>query len=166
MEVERPTGLKADAMELDAAGPRGGAPAPPTDDAPTDDGDLYTRLKALQRQLEFYEIQVGAVWGRVGGWAQAGGGESKHVARCAHRCVLRVCSAPSLTRLPPHTHTTGGVHSRGAALPEARAAARAGGGEADSVRCDWEEGMVGWGEGVSAVVRGRSLDCGSLGTLA
>ena len=34
------------------------APSSTTDSAAAD-GDLYTRLKALQRQLEFLEIQVG-----------------------------------------------------------------------------------------------------------
>ena len=35
-----------------------------TTDSAAPEGDLYTRLKALQRQLEFYEIQVS---GLVGG---------------------------------------------------------------------------------------------------
>jgi hypothetical protein len=40
---------KADAMQVDAAG----APAS------AEEEDLFTRLKGLQRQLEFLDIQVG-----------------------------------------------------------------------------------------------------------
>jgi hypothetical protein len=59
MEVERPLPLKAgDGMDLDPGAPRD------CDDGGGDEGDLYSRLKALQRQLEFYEIQVS---GLVGG---------------------------------------------------------------------------------------------------
>ncbi len=62
MEVERPLPPKGDGMDVDAG--CGGASTGPSHGAsPAEDaagGDLYTRLKQLQRQLELTEIQASA----------------------------------------------------------------------------------------------------------
>ena len=39
--------------------------------AEEEDSDLYTRLKTLQRQLEFYEIQVHTSHATIKAWALA-----------------------------------------------------------------------------------------------
>ena len=105
MEVERPAPLKADAMDADAPGapPRGGA----AEDAlvAADGGDLYTRLKALQRQLEFFEIQVRAR--REGGGAEAGERGTKGERGRAHRAPPRAAvwsTHPFPPPPSPHPH--------------------------------------------------------------
>ena len=59
MEVEPPAPAPQ-APKLDAMDTANDAPAatPHHHAAAESEGDLYTRLKTLQRQLEFYEIQV------------------------------------------------------------------------------------------------------------
>ena len=72
MEVERPLPPK-DGMDLDGPGVSASAAHHAhADDAAAGGGDLYTRLKTLQRQLELTEIQVRAEW-RVGGRGRRGG---------------------------------------------------------------------------------------------
>ena len=113
MEVERPAPLKADAMDADAPGvpPRG------SDDAlvAADGGDLYTRLKALQRQLEYFEIQV-REWGGGGGERGGRAGAKGERAR-AHRAPSRLCLPPlTTTPLPPrHPHTRRSTFGRSSA---------------------------------------------------
>ena len=61
MEVEPPqpppAASKLDAMDTTADDVDAGK-STSTHHAAESEGDLYTRLKTLQRQLEFYEIQV------------------------------------------------------------------------------------------------------------
>ena len=99
------------------------------------EGDLYTRLKTLQRQLEFYEIQV-----RRGGCRRRGKREKERESKergAGHRGSMRARRALSTsTSTPPpkkKLSTPGGVHPRGAALPQARAPPRPGGGQAHPV---------------------------------
>ena len=64
MEVEPPPPQQA--SKLDAMDITDDASAATTTHhaaAPSEsEGDLYTRLKTLQRQIEFYEIQVRRLW--------------------------------------------------------------------------------------------------------
>ena len=70
-----------------------------------DGGDLYTRLKALQRQLEFFEIQVRAR--REGGGAEAGERGTKGERGRAHRAPPRAAvwsTHPFPPPPSPHPH--------------------------------------------------------------
>jgi hypothetical protein len=89
--------LEAERMQVDSAG----EPA---------DEDLYTRLKTLQRQLEFLDIQARGRKESAPEREGGGGGRRK-------RFIVRFVFA-------------GGVHQGGAEEPEERAPASAGGGEA------------------------------------